>query len=222
MPDTDVASTTGTGPRTGTAPPPVRRAVVLYCLMSLDGAVEDPGRYFTPAPGAGDTPQFDEQMDENENAIIGRQDEVLLGRRTYDEWSRYWPTVVDHPFADFINSVKKYVVTSTPLTTPWHNSEVVDGPVAHLLQDLRSRSGGDIGIHGSIQLAQSLLSAGLVDELQLVVGPAIHFPGRRLLSGPENQRRLELLSARSTPSGSLLLSYRMSSVVVVQSSGSVT
>jgi dihydrofolate reductase len=81
--------------------------------------------------------------------------------------------------------------------------------VEDLVRDLKARPGGDIGIHGSIELAQSLLDAGLVDELQLVVGPALGFPGRRLFAGADDIRRLELLSAIPTPSGSVLLAYRV-------------
>lgn len=185
------------------------RKVVLYTLMSLDGAVDHPARYFTPGPGPGHAPEFDSVMDDNEAKIIGAQDAVLLGRHMYDEWSQYWPTVDHQPFADFINSVKKYVVTSTPLSNGWHNSEAGEGPIEDLVRELTTRPGGDIGIHGSVELAQSLLEAELVDELQLVVGPAFGFTGRRLFASTDDIRRLELLSAMPTPTGSVLLAYRV-------------
>ena len=185
------------------------RKVVLYTLMSLDGAVDHPGRYFAPDQDSAEVPEFDSLMIDNEEKIIGAQDAVLLGRNMYDEWSQFWPTADYQPFADFINGVKKYVVTSSPLSNRWHNAEAVDGPVEDLVRDLKARPGGDIGIHGSIQLAQSLLEAGLVDELQLVVGPALGCPGRRLFADTDDLRRLELLSAVPTPSASLLLAYRL-------------
>lgn len=184
------------------------RKVVLYTLMSLDGAVDEPDQYFLPGE-PNQPPVFDPVMDDNEAQIIAAQDAVIMGRHMYDEWSRYWPTVEDQPFADFINSVKKYVVTSTPLPDGWSNCEAVDRPVAELVRALKAEPGADIGIHGSIQLAQSLLAAGLIDELQLVVGPAVGFPGRRLFTGTDDVCRLELLSAGATPSGSLLLAYRV-------------
>lgn len=184
------------------------RKVVLYTLMSLDGAVDDPDRYFMPSEQPGQPPVFDSVMDDNEKQLTSGQDAVILGRHMYDEWSRYWPTVEHQPFAEFINSVKKYIVTSTPLTNGWHNCEAVQRPVAELVRDLTAEPGGDIGVHGSIQLAQSLLAAALVDELQLVVGPAFGFPGRRLFASADDVRRLELRSARPTPSGSVLLAYR--------------
>jgi dihydrofolate reductase len=177
--------------------------------MSLDGAVEEPDRYFTPDRAPDGTPIFDAAMDDNEMRIVGRQDAVLLGRHMYDQWSRFWPTVEQQAFADFINDVKKYVVTSTPLSTEWNNAEAVRGPIGDLVRDLKARPGDDIGVHGSIELAQSLLEEGLVDELQLVVGPAFGFTGRRLFARADDIRRLELLSATSTPSGSVCLAYRV-------------
>jgi dihydrofolate reductase len=184
------------------------RKVVLYTLMSLDGAVEEPGRYFIPRDEPGGPPEFDSVMADNEAEVIGSQDAVLLGRRMYDEWSRYWPTSDEEPFATFINSVTKYVVTSTPLANEWHNAQAVEGPVEELVRRLQAQGGGDIGVHGSIELAQSLLGAGLVDELRLVVGPAVGFTGRRLFDNTQDIRRFELLSTTPTPSGSVLLAYR--------------
>jgi len=110
------------------------RKIVLYTLMSLDGDVDDPAEYFTSSPEPGQPPVFDRVMVDNEVKVTGTQDAVLLGRHMYDEWSRYWPTVKDDPFADFINNVKKYVVTSTPLSNEWHNAEAVNGPLEDVVR----------------------------------------------------------------------------------------
>ncbi|MGZ6744430.1 MAG: dihydrofolate reductase family protein [Nocardioides sp.] len=186
--------------------------VVLYTLMSLDGAVDHPDRYFAQPDGPIEVPEFDEVMEAHETRVIGSQDTVLLGRGMYDEWSRFWPTAQHQPFAAFINEVPKVVVTSTPLTgpgeEPWQNAEAAHGPLERVVADLRDRAGGDIGVHGSITLAHSLLAADLVDELQLVVGPAWGCTGRRLFPDAESTRRLELVGATPTPSSSLLLTYR--------------
>lgn len=175
------------------------RKVVLYTLMSLDGMVDEPDRYF---------PDFDEVMYANLAAVIEAQDTVLLGRRMYDEWASYWPGSDHQPFAGFVNGVEKYVVTSSPLTTAWSGSSAWAGPLDELVHDLRARPGGDIGVHGSIGLAQSLLGLGLVDELRLVVGPTVAGTGRRLFADLPAPGRLELLRAVATPSGSVLLDYR--------------
>ena len=186
------------------------RKVVLYTLTSVDGAVDDPGRYFPETdPAVSGPPAFDPLMDDLQARLIGNQDAVLLGRNMFDEWSQYWPTSDVQPFADFINNVKKYVITSRPLTNPWGDAEPVAGPLADVVHDLKARPGADIGVHGSIQLAQSLLAAGLVDELQLAVGPVLDPKGRRLFEHLDNTHRLELLSATPTPSGSVWLAYRI-------------
>lgn len=184
--------------------------VVLYTLTSLDGAVDDPRRYF---PGSGTepgAPVFDQELADLEAELIAGQEAVLLGRGTYDEWSRYWPTSAEQPFADFINGVQKYVVTSAPLIGHWANTRAVPGPVSSVLADLRARATGDIGVHASIRLAQSLLAEGLVDELCLAVGPVVDPVGRRLFEGATNRQQLRLLDSRATPSGSLWLRYRLS------------
>ena len=185
------------------------RKVVVYTLMSLDGAVDEPARYFgSPDQPGGQPPEFDAAMDAFEAEVVGSQDAVLLGRGMYDEWAEFWPTVPEQPFASFINPVKKYVVTSSPLTSEWTNTEVVAEPVEDFVTDLQQQPGGDIGVHGSIELVKSLLAAGLVDELRLVIGPMIGCTGRRLFDGlPE--LRLELLSAVPTPTGALLLTYHL-------------
>ena len=185
------------------------RKVVLYTLMSLDGAVDHPDRYFAPAGDDAEVPEFDDVMEANEAKVIGTQDAVLLGRGMYDQWAGFWPTADYQPFADFINGVRKYVLTSTPLTTQWHGAEAVHRPVADLVRDLKSSPGGDIGVHGSIELARSMLAQDLVDELQLVVGPTVGCGGRRLFADGDATRRLELVDARSTPSSTMLLAYRV-------------
>jgi dihydrofolate reductase len=186
------------------------RKVVQYTLTSLDGAVDDPRRYFPDSnPTVASAPVLDSVLADLEAQLIGTQDAVLLGRNMFDEWSRYWPMSDEQPFADFINGVKKYVVTSRPLTNSWTHAEAVAGPIADIVRDLKARPGGDIGVHGSITLAQSLLAEGLVDELQLAVGPVLDPTGRRLFEGIDHLRRLELLGATPTPSGAVWITYRV-------------
>jgi dihydrofolate reductase len=183
--------------------------VVLYTLVSLDGATEDPHRYF-PETGEGPgAPVFDDELARHEEKMIRKQRAVLLGRRTYDQWSRYWPTSDEQPFADFINAAPKYVVTSTPLVGEWNNAQAVSGPLADLVADVKAHSEGDVGVHASITLAKSLLAEGLVDELCLAVGRVLDPVGPRLFEGLPARRVMELVESASTPSGSLWLRYRL-------------
>ena len=182
------------------------RKLVLYTLMTLDGAVDHPEQYFAPEPN--DVPVFDDAMGDFEREVIEAQDAVLMGRGTYDEWSRYWPTAPHEPFASFINTVQKHVVTSTPLDGDWPASEVLGGPLPEAVRELKDRPGRDIGVHASIELARALLADGLVDELRLVVAPVVGFGGRRLFTD-EQVHRFELVGSTATPSGSLPLTYRL-------------
>lgn len=176
------------------------RKVVVYTLVSVDGVAEAPETFLF---------DFDQVMAANLGEVIGTQDAVLLGRTMYDEWANYWPSSDDQPFADFINNVRKYVATSTPLTTEWTNSEAIAGPVEDFVRELKSGAGGDIGVHGSISLTQSLLAAGVVDEVRLLVAPRVVRAGRRLFEGEGAVHTLDLVSCTSAPSGSLLVHYNV-------------
>jgi dihydrofolate reductase len=150
---------------------------------------------------------FDEVMRANLQRVVRDQDAVLLGRTSYEDWARFWPGSDLEPFAPFINGVRKYVVTSSALTTPWQNSVVVDAPLKDFVSELKAQEGGDIGVHASLSVAHTLLSDGLVDELRLVVAPATA-SGRKLLDdlGP---RRFQLTRNVSSPAGYLLLDYQV-------------
>jgi dihydrofolate reductase len=176
------------------------RKVVLYELMSADGVVENPNSFLF---------DFDQEMDDHLGEVIGSQDTVLLGREMYDEWSEYWPSSDIQPFADFINSVEKFVATSSPLVGSWPNATAIEGPVDAFVRTLKAGEGGDIGVHGSITLARSLLAAGVVDEVVLVVAPTLSGSGRRLVESAEAFTRLEPLSVGTSPSGALLVHYRV-------------
>jgi dihydrofolate reductase len=175
------------------------RKVVVYELLSLDGIAEEPSQFIT---------DWDEAMNENLGRVIATQDAVLLGRRTYDDWAAFWPNSDIEPFASFINGVQKFVVTSTIPEVTWAHTTTINGGLLDALAQLKQRSGGDIGIHGSIALTQSLLVSGLVDELQLVVAPVLQGRGRRLFA-EGTPRQLVLTGSVTSPSGALLLDYQV-------------
>lgn len=175
------------------------RRVVIYALLSLDGVAEHPDEFVT---------DWDEVLDANLAAVIATQDTVILGRRSYDEWAAHWPSSDMEPFASFINGVEKHVATSRPLEREWASSSTIDSDLMEFVHDLKGRPGGDIGVHASISLAQTLLAAGVVDELRLVVAPIVVGRGRRLLDGLPSTR-LASLEAVTSPTGHQLLAYRV-------------
>jgi dihydrofolate reductase len=160
---------------------------------------EDPNRFFT---------EWDDVVDASIPRMIATQDAVILGRRSYDEWVGFWPGSEIEPFATFINGVAKHVATSAPLEPQWTNAHVIDGDLVEFARRLKDGPGGDIGVHGSISVAQALLAGGLVDELRLVIAPSIAGAGRRLLDGlPSIQ--LESIRSEISPTGYLLVDYRV-------------
>ena len=175
------------------------RQLVLYSLISLDGVAEEPGDWFFDAGG---------EVFENLGRIIKRQDDVILGRGTYDYWVDYWPTSDVEPFATFINSTTKHVATSSPLNAPWPNALPIREPLLDYVRELKGGEGGDIGIHGSIEIARTLRDAGLIDVMHLVVAPTLAGAGKSLWASTDSVDRLALEQSHSDPHGNLFLTYR--------------
>lgn len=175
------------------------RKLVAYQLMSLDGVAEDPDKFIHV---------WDEVMDANLARVIGSQDAVLLGRRSYEEWAAFWRGSDIQPFSPFINGVAKYVATSTPLDPEWTNASAIDADLEPFVNDLKAQPGKDIGLHASISLTQALLRLGLIDELSLVIAPVISGRGRRLFED-DTEVRLETIRSETSPSGHLLIDYRV-------------
>ncbi len=175
------------------------RKVIAYELLSLDGVAESPEGFIV---------DFDDAMEEHLAEVISSQDTVILGRNMYDEWANYWPGSDVEPFATFINSVQKFVITSTPLQRSWSNAQDAAAPLEEFVSLLRRQSGGDIGVHGSVRLCQSMLARGLVDELRLVIAPAVVLHGRKLFEGT-TPRRFEVVRNATSPTGYLIVHLRV-------------
>lgn len=175
------------------------RTLVSFLFISLDGVVEAPQTFVRPEL-YGD---FTDMVQET----IAQQDAILLGRKMYQEWSGFWPESTIEPFASFINNHPKYIVSSTLRDPAWPGSVVLDGPLAQDIAALKQQPGKAIGVHGSISLVQSLLLAGMLDELRFVQIAALAGHGRRLLDHQGDALQLDLQSARTTPSGLQYLVY---------------
>jgi dihydrofolate reductase len=177
------------------------RKLYVGLFVSLDGVAEAPDRFVFP--------YFDDEVGAEVGAGMATTDTVLLGRRLYEQWAAYWPgkTAADDSYADFINPVRKLVVSTTLESVGWQNSTLVRDDVEGAIARLKAEDGGDIAVNGSITLARSLLRAGLVDELRLLVFPVIVGSGRRLLDDLD-RIPLRLVEARALGTGVLSLTYR--------------
>jgi dihydrofolate reductase len=175
------------------------RKLMSFLFISLDGVVESPNTFARPNLYA----DFSELVRET----IAEQDTILLGRKMYEEWSQYWPDSKIEPFASFINNHPKFVVSSTLSKLEWKNSTLLGGDLAGAIGALKAQPGKTIGVHGSVSLVQSMLVAGLLDELRFVLVPAIAGHGRRLLDDAGAARQLDLQYSRATPTGLQYLVY---------------
>jgi dihydrofolate reductase len=183
-------------------------------FVTLDGVSQGPGSSTEDATGGFTrggwlVPYLDEQFVRQASDWLDLAGGLLLGRRTYEAFARDWPRITDpaDPFTQRMNALPKYVVTSTLTDGGWNPTTVLRGDPVRTVAGLKARPGRELQIHGSARLAASLLAAGLVDTLRLVVAPAIVGTGRRLLAHPSASVGLRLVRSGATPAGLLLLEY---------------
>src|SRR3954454_12266629 len=156
------------------------RKIVVTEFISLDGVVEDPGGSEGTKHGGWTFRFSDPEGMKFKLAEVFEHDAHLLGRKTYEGFADAWPDRTDEAgFADRMNSMKKYVVSSTLRDPSWSNSEVLGPDLEAEVERIKAEDGGDILVAGSIQLVQGLLALGLVDELRLMVFPIVLGSGRR-------------------------------------------
>jgi dihydrofolate reductase len=182
--------------------------IIVTEFMSLDGVVEDPGgaedfKYggwsFEISRGdEGDRFKLDETM-----SSAG----LLLGRKTYDGFADAWPSR-EGDFADKFNNMPKYVVSSTLDNPEWTNTTVLKGDVAEEVAKLKQEQDGDLVVHGSVQLAQTLLEHDLVDELRLMVFPVVLGAGKRLFGDTRDKKPLQLVNSKIVGDGVAILVYQ--------------
>jgi dihydrofolate reductase len=173
--------------------------IVSNFFISLDGVVESPDKWHFP--------YFDEAM----GAIVGQGMSTtrafLMGRRLYDEWSSYWPDQgPEVPFSEFINTIPKYVVSTTLGDAAWQNTTVLSDGVADRLREVKESTDGDIGMSGSATTVRWLLANGLLDELALLVHPIAVGSGQRLFEDTDTYP-LRLVHSEALDSGVLHLRY---------------
>jgi dihydrofolate reductase len=176
-------------------------------FVSLDGVMEDPGGAEDYRHG-GWTFKFDRGPDGDKfklDEAMGAQ-ALLLGRRTYEGFAAAWPSM-QGDFADKFNNMPKYVVSSTLSEPAWNNSTVLGGDIVAEVAKLKDSLAGEISVHGSAQLAQTLLEHGLVDELRLMVFPVVLGSGKRLFAAGEEKKTLRLSSSKTVGEGIAVLIY---------------
>jgi dihydrofolate reductase len=181
--------------------------LVVTEFVSVDGVFEDPGGAEGYEHG-GWTFEYDRGDDGNKFKLdeVMEAEAQLLGRVTYEGFADAWPKR-DGEFADKFNTMPKYVVSSTLGEPGWNNSTVLEGDVAEEVSKLRQKQDGDIVVHGSATLVQTLIEHDLVDELRLMVFPVVLGTGKRLFGDTSDKKRLRLTDSKTVGDGVSILVY---------------
>jgi dihydrofolate reductase len=183
--------------------------IVVTEFVSLDGVMEAPGGEDFKYPG------WSFEFDRGDEGNQFKMDEVLeseallLGRKTYEGFAAAWPSR-EGDFADKFNNMPKYVVSSTLKDPEWNNTTVLDGDVVDAVAKLKQEVDGDIYVHGSCQLAQTLIEHDLVDELHLMVFPVVLGTGKRLFGDTSDKKPLSLTDSKTVGEGVAILVYQAS------------
>jgi len=175
--------------------------------ISLDGVIQSSGEdgfpyvdwtapYRTPAGR-------DEVL-----AAHGARFDLLLGRRTYDMWSAYWPKAPSSPFADRLNAATKFVVTHRPESLAWGPYEAVGPELVDGVRRIMAQDGPDLIVSGSSTLPSTLLEHGLADEVVLLTYPVLLGTGKRVFAEGTPARSFDLVSTKAMPSGIIFTTYK--------------
>jgi dihydrofolate reductase len=182
--------------------------IVVTEFISLDGVIEAPGggesfkhggwSFEVSRGDEGDKFKLDETL---------ASDALLLGRVTYEGFAGAWPSR-EGEFADKFNTMPKYVVSSTLEQPEWNNSTALKGDVAEEVAKLKREHAGDIVVHGSARLVQTLIEHDLVDELRLMVFPVVLGSGKRLFGETSDKKALRLTDSKTVGDGVTILVYQ--------------
>lgn len=186
--------------------------LILQEFLSLDGVSQGPG---APDEDTSDgftrggwfVPHLDEAFERLAGTWLEQADAFLFGRRTYLNFARDWPKMTEHPSAAILNGLPKYVASRSLTKADWNPTTILSGDIPAQVAELKQQPGRELQIHGSARLGQSLLAAGLIDELRLAIAPVVVGTGRRLFPDGGAPAGLRLLSNEATPGGLTILVY---------------
>jgi class 3 adenylate cyclase/dihydrofolate reductase len=186
------------------------RRVIASEFVTLDGVIEAPGHEeHRDGKNAWALQLFSEDMQQYKFEELYAAEALLLGRATYQIFAAFWPSAPgDEGFADRMNSIPKYVVSTTLKDAEWNNSTLLSGNIAEEVSKLKQQPAGDILIHGSADLVSTLMNHDLIDEYRLMVYPVVLGSGKRLFEDRSHTAHMRLVEVRSFSSGVVLLSYQ--------------
>ncbi len=199
--------------------------LTLSAFLTLDGVMQAPGGPGEDTSGGfrygGWTASFfDDQAGQVMVETFSKVDAFLLGRKTYDIFAGYWPKVTDpnDPIAVKLNSLPKYIASRTRTQFDWNNSQHI-GDVVREVPLLKQRYNGEIQVHGSSDLLQTLIEHGFIDEYRLLVFPVVVGTGKRLFGAGTMPAALKLVKSSTTPSGVVISVYRPAGEIITGTVG---
>jgi dihydrofolate reductase len=190
--------------------------LLVTTFLSLDGVMQGPGgpdedRDGGFVHGGWSVPYFDDNVGGIMTDLVGQASALLLGRRTYDIFAASWPLAeADDPIGSVLNRIPKYVASRTLDSVSWQNSTLLSGDTAGAVAKLKQQVDGEIQVHGSGDLSQTLIRNDLVDEFHLLLFPVLLGTGRRLFADGTVPGGLRLVSNTTSPSGIVVNRYARS------------
>ncbi|MGZ3768593.1 MAG: dihydrofolate reductase family protein [Bdellovibrio sp.] len=191
------------------------RKLIVISFLTLDGVMQAPGAKDEDTEGGfkygGWQIPFFGDVDNPISEITSKAGALLLGRKTYDIFAAYWPTVGKsiEPFGPFMNNINKFVASKTLHKTQWQNSHLIDGDVGEGVVRLKREAGKDIYVFGSGDLSQTLMRKNLIDEYLLMIHPLVLGEGKRFFKQDSPRQDMELLESKNTKNGVLALTYKV-------------
>jgi len=177
--------------------------------ISLDGVIQTSGNDSDFPYGDWIAPYRTPAGREAITAAYGESFDLLLGRRTYDSWSSFWPKAPSSPLADRLNAATKHVATHRPESLAWGPFEGLGPDIVASIRHLKSEDGPNLVLAGSATLTSTVLEQGLADEVVLAVYPVLLGTGKRFVAQSTRACSFKLVSTGALPSGVILNCYEV-------------
>lgn len=185
------------------------RKIIVTEFITLDGVMEDPGGGDGSKYGGWSGQYWSNEAEKFKHDELFASDAILLGRITYQGFAAAWPTMTDETgFAERMNSIPKYVVSTTLEKVKWNNARLLKGNLEEEISRLKQEPGQDITVHGSGQLVNSLMKHNLIDEYRLMIHPVVVGGGKRLFKDNLDTKSLSLIETQTFKSGVVVLRYK--------------